>query len=164
MRHQLLTVRRYVVAAVLVGAVGACGPLCGNGKLNLSNPQISPVSFVCPEAASSYQYTMNISVEADNQSSSTITIKSAATSATATKLVGKWDFSVGAKSGDPNVSFSPRSIGAGSKTRLNLKTGWTCTNTTPGAGAYADFSIVLTLSTSSGKYSISLPSHRLKMQ
>ena len=164
MRSHLPVVRKYLVAAILVGAVGACGPLCGNGKLNLSNAHISPLSFSCPTAASSYQYPMNINVDADNQSSGTIAIKSASTAATVTKLSGTWEVSVGQKSGDPNVTFSPSSIGAGSKTTLKLKTIWSCTNSSPGPNTYADFSIVLTLITSAGKYSIQLPSHRLRMQ
>lgn len=159
-----LVVREYLVAAILVGAVGACGPLCGNGRLNLSNPHISPTSFSCPSNANSFEYPMNITVDADNQSSSTITIKSAATDTTVTKLSGAWDIKVGAKSGDQKLSFTPSTINAGSKATLKLKTSWSCTNTTPGANTFADFSIVLTLTTSDGKYTINLPTHRLKMQ
>lgn len=164
MRHQLVTARKFVVATFLLGAVGACGPLCGNGKLNLSNAHISPTSFSCPTSANSFQYPMNITVDADNESSSAITIRSAATDTTVTKLSGIWSMAVGAKSGDQNLAFTPSSIGAGSKTTVKLKTTWSCTNTSPGPSTYADFSIVLTLTTSNGKYSIKLPSHRLQMQ
>ena len=164
MHHRLLTVRKYVLAAILVGAVGACGPFCGNGKLNLSNPHISPLSFTCPTAASGLQYLMNITVDADNQSSGKITIKSAATDATVTKLNGTWGIPVGQKSGDQNVSFVPSSIASGAKTTINLKTIWSCTNSVAAPNTYADFSLVLSLTTSAGKYSIKLPSHRLKMQ
>ena len=163
MHHRLLTVRKHVVAAILVGAVGACGPLCGNGKLNLSNAQISPLSFTCPTAASGLQYPMNITVDADNQSSGKITIKSAATDATVTKLNGTWGIPVGQKSGDQNVTFTPSSIASGSKTTVKLKTIWSCTNSSAGPNTYADFSLVLTLTTSVGMYAIKLRSHRLTM-
>lgn len=107
---------------------------------------------------------MNISVDADNQSSSAITIKSASTDATVTKLSGSWAIPVGQKSGDQNLSFTPSSISSGSKAMLKLKTIWSCTNSTASPNTYADFALVLTLTTSAGKYSIKLPSHRLKMQ
>lgn len=163
MRHQLVSVRRFLVATLLVGAVGACGPLCGNGKLNLSNPHINPTLFTCPTNASNLDYPMAITVDADNQSSSNINILSAATASTVTKLSGKWAIKVGDKSGDPNLGYSPKSIGAGSKTTLKLKTIWTCTNTNPAPNTYGDWSIVLSLTTSAGKYTIKLPSLRVKL-
>jgi hypothetical protein len=155
--------RRWVAAAVLIGAVGACGPVCGNGKLNLSNPNITPTSFTCPVAANSYQYDMNGTVEADNQSGNSITIKSAATDAVVTKLNGTWGIAVGTRSGDQNVNVNPKSIGSGSKATIRFKTIWSCTNTAAKPNTYADFSLVLTLVTSAGNYKITLPSHRLKM-
>jgi hypothetical protein len=162
MRPELL-IRNWIAAAILLGAVGACGPLCGNGKLNLTNPQIDPTSFTCPVAADGYQYAMNGTVDADNQSSRNITIQSAATDATVTKLNGNWGIAVGAKSGDQNVSITPSSIGSGSKARITFRTVWSCTNTATQPNTYADFSLVLTMSTSAGNYTVKLPSHRLKM-
>lgn len=164
MRHRLVSVRRFLVATLLVGAVGACGPLCGNGKLNLSNPHISPMTFACPTNAFNFDYPMTITVDADNQSSNTITIKKAETDTTVTKLSGNWAIKVGAKTGDPNLDFSPSSIGAGSKTTLKLKTSWYCTNSSPGPNTYGDYAIVLTLTTSNGKYSINLPTYRVTMR
>ena len=155
--------RRWIALAILVGAAGACGPVCGNGKLNLSNAHLDPTSFACPSGASSYHYDLHGSVDADNQSNATITIKSMNTSAVVTKLSGTWAISVGAKSGAENLAFSPNSVGAGSKTTLKFITPWTCTNTSGGPNTYADFANQLTVVTSAGTYKLDLPSHRMKM-
>ena len=158
-------IRRWLAAAILVGAVGACGPLCGNGKLNLSNAHINPTSFTCPSGADNYAYDVKGTVDADNQSSKSITIKSLETDATVTKLNGSWGISVGQKSGASDVTFSPKSVGSGSKTTINFSTPWNCTNTSGAAqsNTYADFALVLTVVTNSGTYKINLPSHRMKM-
>ena len=158
-------IRRWIATAILVGVVGACGPLCGNGKLNLSNAHINPTSFTCPSGANNYPYDVKGTVDADNQSSNNITIKSLATSATVTRLNGSWGISVGTKSGAENVTFSPTSIGSGSKTTIKFTTPWTCTNTNSAnqANTFADFALVLTVVTSAGTYRINLPSHRMKM-
>ena len=147
--------RRWIAIAILVGAVGACGPLCGNGKLNLSNAQVGPSSFNCPVNATDYAYSLKGSIDADNQTSQNITIKSMTTTATVTKLNGpKWEISVGQKS-----------VSSGSKTTIKFTTGWKCTNPgTAPANTYADFALVMTLVTSAGIYTIKLPGgHRMKM-
>ncbi len=159
-------IRRWIAIAILVGAVGACGPLCGNGKLNLSNAQVGPSSFNCPVNATDYAYSLKGSIDADNQTSQNITIKSMTTTATVTKLNGpKWEISVGQKSGDDQVTFSPKSVGSGSKATIKFTTGWKCTNSgTAPANTYADFARAMTLVTSSGTYTIKLPGgHRMKM-
>jgi hypothetical protein len=162
MRPELL-IRNWIATLVLIGAVGACGPLFSNGRLNLSNPQINPTSFTCPVAADAYQYPMTGAVDADNQSGSKITITSAATDATVTRLNGTWGISVGTKSGDQSVNVYPSSIGSGSKATIRFRTVWSCTNSAAKPNTYADFALVLTLTTSAGKYTVKLPSHRLKM-
>ena len=158
--------RRWIAIAILVGAVGACGPLCGNGKLNLSNAQVGPSSFNCPVNATDYAYSLKGSIDADNQTSQNITIKSMTTTATVTKLNGpKWEISVGQKSGDDQVTFSPKSVSSGSKSTIKFTTGWKCTNPgTAPANTYADFALAMTLVTSAGTYTIKLPGgHRMKM-
>ena len=30
-------IRRWIATSILIGAVGACGPFCGDGKLSFSN-------------------------------------------------------------------------------------------------------------------------------
>lgn len=156
--------RRWIVIALLAGAVGACGPFCGNGKLNLSNARLTPTSFTCPLNATDYGYFLNGTVDADNQTGKNITIKSAATNVTVVKLAGSWGLKVGDKSGASNIDFTPRSIGSGQRTTIKFVTPWNCTD----AGnntvtTYADFKVVLTMVTDSGTYNVNLPNHRMVM-
>ncbi len=93
-------IRGWIALAILIGAVGACGPFCGNGKLNLSNGKLNPTSFTCPLNATDYGYSIKGTFEADNQSNKDITIKSMSTTVTVVKLAGSnWSMSVGDKSG-----------------------------------------------------------------
>ena len=156
--------RRRIAIAILIGAVGACGPFCGNGKLNLSNGRLSPTSFTCPLNATDYGYFLNGTVDADNQTGKNITIKSAATNVTVVKLAGSWGLKVGDKSGASNIDFTPKSIGSGQKTTIKFVTPWNCTD----AGnntvtTYADFKVVLTMVTDAGTYDVKLPNHRMVM-
>lgn len=157
-------VRAWGAVAVLLVAVGACGPFCGNGKFNLSNPHITPTTFVCPPNSNHFGYDMQGTVDADNQTGRTVTIKSMATNSVVTHVHGAWSGAVGDKSGEPNLAFSPKSVSSGSRATLSFKTGWSCTsNPTPDPQTYADFKVVLTIVASSGTYTVTLPSHRLKM-
>ena len=151
--------------AILIGAVGACGPFCGNGKLNFSNPKLSPTSFTCPSGSQDYQYSINGSVDADNQTTKTITIKSVGTAATIVKLAGNnWNARVGDQSGADDIDFKPDKINAGSKVTLKFTTPWDCSD----AGnntveTYAEFKLQLVMVTSNGTYKVDLPNHRMKM-
>ena len=160
-----LIVRQTIVAAVLVVTVGACGPFCGNGKLNLSNPHINPASYTCASGANNFSYSINGTLGADNQTGKKVTIKSMSDQAVVSKLSGgNWSISVGEKSGSDAIKFSPASVDANSKTTVKFTLPWECTN--PGGdtpNTYADFKIVLTLKTDSGNFNIDLPNHRMSM-
>ncbi len=156
--------RDWIVTVILVGAVGACGPLFGNGKLNLSNPHASPAQFACPAGSTNAAYEETGTVDVDNQTGGNVTFKSASTSAQIVAVHGNFGGSVGDKSGAADISFSPKSVASGSKVTVKFTTPWHCSN--PGASdpnIWADFAVKLTLATSSGTYSIDLPHHRLKM-
>lgn len=158
-------VRRWLAVALLAGLVGACGPFCGNGKLNLSNAKLNPTTFTCPTGAQDFGYDLKGTLDADNQTSKKITFKSMSTSAEIVKLVGSnWSAAVGDKSGADNIDFSPRSLDSGAKATLKFTTPWDCSdsggNTTE---TYADFKLVLNIVTDSGTYKVNLPNHRMKM-
>jgi len=164
MRPDLPVIRRWIATAILIGAVGACGPFCGNGKLNLSNGKLSPASFTCPLNATDYGYNLNGTVDADNQTGKAITIKSLATSVVVVKLAGNWSLQVGDKSGADNIDFSPKTINSGQKTTIKFVTPWTCTDSGNNTvETYADFKVVLTMVTSNGTYNVNMPNHRMKM-
>ncbi len=154
--------RRWIATAILVGAVGACGPLCGNGKLNLSNAHIDS-SFTCPAGSDQYNYAVKGALDADNQTSSTVTIKSMALDSTVIAINGSWGASVGSKGNTPIAVFSPKTVSSGSKATIQYSSPWYCTDPAGGAGSYADFAIVLTLVTTAGTLKVSTNHHRLKM-
>jgi hypothetical protein len=158
-------IRSWIAVAILIGAVGACGPFCGNGKLNFSNSKLNPTSFTCPSGSQDYQYSINGSVDADNQTSKTITIKTVGTTATIVKLAGdNWSAKVGDTSGADDIDFKPKSISSGSKVTLKFTTPWDCTDSGGNTvETYADFKLQLVMVTSSGTYKVDLPNHRMKM-
>ena len=158
-------IRRWIAAAILIGAVGACGPFGGNGKLNFSNAKLNPSSFTCPSGSQDYQYSINGAVDADNQTSKKITIKSVGTTATIVKLVGEnWSAKVGDQSGADDLDFKPGTISPGSKVTLKFTTPWDCSDSgTNTVETYVDFKLQLVMVTSSGTYKVDLPNHRMKM-
>jgi hypothetical protein len=152
------------LVAILMLAVGACGPFCGNGKLNFSHPTLNPTSFTCPVNVTDYKYDIKGSLDADNQTGKKITVKSMATAAVVDKLAGNWGIGVGDKSGAENIEFSPKSLQAGSKTTFKFTTPWNCTNNGGNSvETYADFMIQLVIVTDNGTYKVDLPTHRMRM-
>ena len=150
--------------ALLILAVGACGPFCGNGKLNLSHATLNPSSFTCPLNVTDYKYEIKGTLDADNQTGKKITVKSMATEAEVTRLAGNWGMDVGDKSGGENIDYSPKTIDSGARTTFRFTTPWNCTdnggNTTE---TYADFKVQLVIVTDNGTYKVDLPTHRMKM-
>ena len=153
-----------ILAVVLAGCTVFGVPLCGNGKLNLSHGTLNPTSFTCPVNAQQLGYDIKGSVDADNQMTKKITIKSVSTTAVVDKLAGNWGIAVGDKSGADNLDFSPKTIGSGQKTTVKFTTRWNCTNNGNNTQeTYADFKVQLVLETDAGKYTVNLPTHRMKM-
>ena len=158
-------IRRRIALAILIGTVVACGPFGGNGKLNFSNAKLNPTSFTCPVGSQDYQYAINGSVDADNETSKTINIKSVATAATIVKLAGEhWSANVGDTSGAQDIDFKPDKITSGSKVTLKFTTPWDCSDAgNNSVETYADFKLQLVMVTSSGTYKVDLPNHRMNM-
>src|SRR5256885_4504268 len=155
---------KFLGLALLMIAVGACGPFCGNGKLNLSHATLSPSSFTCPAGSTDFKYDIKGTLDADNQSSKKITVKSMSTAAVVSKLAGSWGIPVGDKSGAENINFSPKSIDSGSKATFKFTTPWHCSNNGGNTTeTYADFKIQLVIVTDNGTYTADLPAHRMKM-
>ena len=153
------------LALVLAGCTVFGVPLCGNGKLNLSNGKLNPTSFTCPVNSTDLGYDINGTVDADNQTTKKITVKSMSTAAEVDKLQGNWGISVGDKSGAEDIDFSPKTIDSGQKLTFKFTTRWNCTNNGGNTQeTYADFKVQLIITTEDGKrYTVNLPDHRMKM-
>ena len=155
---------RFIAVGRLILAVGACGPFCGNGKLNLSHGSLNPTSFTCPPNTTDYKYDIKGTLDADNETGKKITVKSMATAAEVVKLAGSWGINVGDKSGAESIDFSPKSLDSGSKTTFKFTTPWNCSNDGQNTTeTYADFKIQLLMVTDSGTFKVDLPTHRMKM-
>ena len=139
-------------------------PVCGNGKLNLSHANLNPKEFICPELAKDYSYDIKGTLDADNQSRNKITVRSMSTAAVVDKLAGNWGLAVGDKSGADDIEFSPKTIDPGQKTTFKFTAPWSCTNEGDNVQeTYADFKIQLIIDTDHGKYTVDLPTHRMRM-
>lgn len=154
--------RSWVAIAILIGAVGACGPFCGNGKFNLSNAHIQSTSK-CPPGSSNFDYTTPATVDVDNQTGQSVTIKTVQSASTVTAIHGQWSGAVGDKGGEANIPFTPKSFSSGSKGTVKLTLDWQCSNSTTDASTYADFQLVLTFQTSAGTFKVNLNKHRMVM-
>jgi hypothetical protein len=164
----LRNLKKWLGSPILIIILGGCQvfgmPLCGNGKLNLSHADLSPKEFTCPLDSTDYTYNIKGTLEADNQTNKKITVKSMATAAVVDKLAGNWGMAVGDKSAADDIDFSPRRIDPGQKTTFKFSTPWSCTdNGNNTQDTYADFKIQLIVDTDHGKYTVALPTHRMKM-
>ena len=160
--------KKWLGSPILILILGGCQvfgtPLCGNGKLNLSHADLNPKESTCPLDSTDYAYDIKGTLEADNQTNRKITVKSMATAAVVVKLAGSWGMAVGDKSGADDIDFSPKSIDPGEKTTFKFSAPWSCTNNGNNPQeTYADFKIQLIIDTDHGKYTVDLPTHRMKM-
>jgi hypothetical protein len=148
------------VTGLVVLAVGACGPFCLSGKVVVTNAHMDS-QFSCPKGSKDLGYDAHGTLQVDNQTSHTLTIKSIASAATVVKVSGLWGGKVGDKSGADNLTFSPKTIASGSKATVKFSSPWNCSNAGGNAQTYADFSVVITVVTSSGTYKVSSNNHRI---
>ena len=154
-----------ILVVVLAGCTVFGMPVCGNGKLNLSHADLNPKEFTCPVLGTDYKYEIKGTLDADNETNKKITVKSMATAAVVEKLAGSWGMSVGDKSGAEDIDFSPKSLDPGQKTTFKFTTPWSCTdNGNNTQETYADFKIQLIIDTDRGKYTVDLPTHRMRME
>ena len=113
-------------------------------------------SYVCPTATSDLTYAIHATIDVRNGTSSTVQIRSVAAVMTLAAVKGGWLEHVGDKYDAAAVTFSPRSVGAGSTAILKVTIPSTCTNgKAPSSGAsYGEYSVTLTVATSSGTHTI----------
>jgi hypothetical protein len=113
-------------------------------------------SYVCPTAANDLAYAVHATIDTRNGTSSTVQIKSVAAVMTLAAVKGGWLEHVGEKYDAGAVTFSPNTVGAGSTATLKVTIPSTCTNgKVPSSGSsYGDYSVILTVATSSGTHTI----------
>ena len=139
---------------LLIAVVSGCS-IGGPSTFTLSSASVDE-SYVCPTSANDLAYKLHATIDVQNGTSSTVTIRSVAVVMILASVKGGWLERVGDRYGANGVTVSPDRVGPGSSTSLAVTFPSTCTNgKVPNAGAsYADYSVSFTLFTSSGTHTI----------
>ena len=153
---------RGAFAAALVIAMGACVPFCGIGaKFSLSTARVD-LEYKCPYPSNEAPYDVHGSIEADNSTTSAVSIKSMSEQDELVSTAGEWNGPKTAKAGGPIATFSPKSIASGASSIIKFTIGFSCTNSGPAVTTYGEFTFKFTLVTTAGTYKIDAGNrHRL---
>ncbi len=149
--------------AALLLVMAACVPICGIGaKFSLSNARVD-ASYTCPLPSTNAPYDVHASIDADNSTTSTVTIKSISEEDVLVDIAGNWNGAKGVKGGGPVKDYSPKSIPSGGTATIKFVMPFECTNSGAGGSTYGDFAFTFTVVTSAGTYKLDAgDKHRLK--
>jgi hypothetical protein len=153
---------RAAFAASLVLAMGACVPFCGIGaKFSLSNARVDS-EYKCPYPSTDAPYEVHGSIDADNSTTSAVTIKSMSEADELVNTAGEWNGPKTAKASGPITNFSPKTVASGATSTIKFSVGFNCTNSGPTVTTYGEFTFKFTVVTSAGTYQIGAGNrHRL---
>jgi len=130
---------------------------CGFGPSTfaLNNATVDS-SYQCPTGANNSAYDLHATIQVTNGTSNTVTIESVAVVMTLVAVKGSWLEKLGDKYTASNVTFTPSSVGNGSSGTLHVTMSSACTNgkTPSGGSSYGEYSVVLTVTTSAGTFTI----------
>lgn len=150
-----------MIAGLAIATIGACGPFCLSGKVTLSNARVD-ASYKCPNPAKDLPYDLHGSVDVDNSTRNTLTIKSMSEASVLVDVHGAWNIgSVGQKYDQTLANFSPKSIKSGDKSTVKFIVKFNCTSSGPTESTYGDFDLKFTMVSSAGTYTITSNKHRL---
>lgn len=149
------------IACLAIAAVAACGPFCLSGKVTLNNAHVD-ASYKCPSPAKDHPYQVQASLDVDNSTSNTLTIKSMSESGVLVDVHGAWNIgSVGQKYDQTIETFSPKSVKSGDKATIKFTLTFYCTSSGPPSSTYGDFDLKVTMVSSAGSYTTGAIKHRL---
>jgi hypothetical protein len=152
-------VRATCVAILAAGAVA-----CGSSAFSIGSPSVD-ASYTCPAGAKNAPYDLHVTVNADNPTSQTVDVRSVSAVMVLSAVHGDWQQKVGSEYDAGQVQFSPKTIGASSKTKLQVTIPSACTNGPhPAAAAdYGDYTVKLIVATSAGTFKVtSTNQHRIQ--
>jgi hypothetical protein len=157
-------IERLAIAGLAIAAMGACGPFCLSGKVTVANARVDP-TYSCPNPSNKFSYDVHGTMDVNNSTSNTLTIKSMSEVDTLVAVHGSWTIgSLGEKFGGPIDIFSPKSIKPGDKATIKFTIKFDCTNSGPSTSTYGDFDFKFTVVTSAGTFTLSgANQHRLAM-
>ncbi|HVS48115.1 MAG TPA: hypothetical protein VHJ99_04345 [Candidatus Dormibacteraeota bacterium] len=138
----------------LVLLLSACAG--GSPSTFMLNSASVDSAYTCPVGTANAPYTLQATIDVRNGTASSVTIKSVAAALTLAAVKGGWLEHVGDKYDASGVTYSPDAVGAGSSASLKVSIPSACTNgKTPSTGSnYGEYSVDLTVVTSSGTHTI----------
>ena len=139
---------------LVAGIAGGCS--IGTPSIFTLNGASVETTYTCPPGAANAPYFLIATIDVHNGTSSSVTIKSVAAVMTLAAVKGSWLEPIGNKYDASGVTFAPRTVGANSSASLKVVVPSACTNgKTPSAGTnYGEYSVALTVATSSGTHTI----------
>ena len=151
-----------VVTAGLILVMGACVPFCGiGGKFTLSNARVDS-TFKCPNPSVNLPYDVHGTVDADNSTTATVTIRSMSEENVTVSTVGDWTGPRGEKGGGPITDFSPKIVASGATPTIHFTIPFECTDSGPAVTTYGEFTFKFHIVTSAGSYTLDASNrHRL---
>lgn len=149
--------RRPPQITLAVGVLLLLGTDCGfgSGAFHLNNASVD-ARHVCLRGSNNAAYDIHASADANNGTSSSVTIKTVTAVLTLASVHGGWLQQVGSKYDAGSVSFTPSNVSAGSDATLHLTIPSACTNNSSAAStaSYADYTVTLTVTSSAGTNTI----------
>jgi len=147
-------IARWAIASSLLFVMAACVPICGIGaRFSLSNAHVDS-TYNCPDPANNLAYKVHGSIDADNSTTKTVTIRSMSEENVTVTTVGNWTGPKGEKGGGPITDFSPKSVASGANATVHFTIAFDCTNSGPNVTTYGEFTFKFTVVTSAGTYRI----------
>jgi len=145
----------------MIGCLGLLAA-CGSSAFTIASPTVD-ASYACPAGANNGPYDLHATADADNPTSQTVDVRSVSAVMVVAAVHGAWQQKVGSEYDAGQVQFSPRTIGAGSKAKLQVTIPSACTNGPhPAAADYGDYTVKLTVVTSAGTFKLtSTNKHRI---
>lgn len=155
----ITAVRATCVAVLAAGAVA-----CGSSAFSIGSPSVD-ASYTCPAGSNNAPYDLHATADADNPTAQNVEVRSVSAVMVLAAVHGAWQQKVGSEYDAGPVQFSPKTIGANSKTKLEATIPSACTNGPHPADTadYGDYSVTLTVMTSAGTFKLtSTNKHRIQ--
>src|SRR3989440_10792153 len=148
---------RRVQALAILAVAGWLGTACSASPTTfaLTSASVGP-EFWCPGGAKNAPYDLHAGMDANNGTSSAVSITEVTAEMTLTAVNGGWLEKVGARYEAGTVKFEPSSIPAGSKATIKVTIPSACTSGSYGSSlsSSAEYSVNLRVTTTAGVQTI----------
>jgi hypothetical protein len=142
--------------AVFIAATSMAAS-CGFGSSTFAlNSASVDATYQCPTGASNSEYDVHATIQVNNGTSNTVSIRSVDAVMTLVAVKGTWLETLGDRYTASNVTFTPSSVAGGASATVHVTIPSACTNgkTPTGGSSYGEYSVGLTVGTSAGTFTI----------